>query len=204
MHHPLLNTYQHQRSPIHRLPASVKLVGATVFVFACLLLPRHGWTAFAVAGVALLLTAALSRIPALQLTRKLLWVEPFALGVALLSLLQTNGFQVFVFTLVKSTLCLFSMVLLSSTTRFSDILHVLWRARAPSLLVTTLALMHRYLFLLTDEIGRMLRARKSRTFSRGRLNVWRSSATVIAHLFVRTSERAERVYAAMCARGWKT
>ena len=204
MHHPLLSTYQHQRSPIHRLPASVKLVGATVLVFACVLVPRRAWPAFAAATVALLLIAALSRIPAVHLARKLLWVEPFAVGVALLTLLQSNGFQIFIITLVKSTLCIFTMVLLSSTTRFSDILRVLWRARVPSLLVTTLALMHRYLFLLADEIGRMVRARKSRTFSRGRLQIWRSSATVIAHLFVRTSERAERVYAAMCARGWKT
>lgn len=175
-----------------------------MFIFASVLLPRNAWPAFAVLGVALLLTAVLSRIPAAQLARKLLWVEPFAIGVALLSLLQANGFQVFALILVKSTLCLFSMVLLSSTTRFSDILHVLWRAGAPSLLVTTLALMHRYLFLLADETGRMVRARKSRTFTGGRLNLWRSSTTVIAHLFVRTSERAERVYAAMCARGWKT
>ena len=29
------------------------------------------------------------------------------------------------------------------------------------------------------------------------------SATVIGHLFIRSSERAERIYAAMCARGWQ-
>jgi energy-coupling factor transporter transmembrane protein EcfT len=50
----------------------------------------------------------------------------------------------------------------------------------------------------------MVRARRSRTFSRDRASVWRSSASVIAQLFVRSSERAERIYAAMCARGWKT
>jgi energy-coupling factor transporter transmembrane protein EcfT len=28
-------------------------------------------------------------------------------------------------------------------------------------------------------------------------------ATVISQLFIRSSERAERIYAAMCARGWR-
>ena len=204
MHNHLLSPYQHRASPIHRLPAAIKLAAAIAFILAVVLLPRSAWYAYAAAGALLLLIAALSRLSALQLVIKLLQVEPFALGVALLSLMQKNGLHVFVAMLVRSTLCLFCLVLLAGTTRFTDILRVLWRARFPSLLVTTLALMHRYIFLLADEMGRMLRARRSRTFSRDRLSVWRSLATVIAHLFVRSLERAERIYAAMGARGWKT
>ena len=203
MRSDLLNPYEHRPSLIHRLPAAVKLGGAVAFVCAVAGWPRGTWTAYALSGAALLLIAALSRIPALVLARKILYVEPFALGVAVLSLAQKHGLHVFAAMLVRSTLCLGCMVLLSSTTRFTDILRVLWRIRVPALLITTLALMHRYLFLLADETGRMLRARRSRTFARGRLAVWRSSATVIAQLFGRSSERAERIYAAMCARGWK-
>ena len=204
MRRALLEPYQHQRSAIHRLLAAVKVGGALAFVLVIVLLPRAAWTAYAAAGALLLLLAGLSRIPPAALARRLLLVEPFALGVALLSLLQPNGLMIFAAALTKSTLCLFCMVLLSSTTRFSALLRVLWRIRVPSLLVTTLALMHRYLFVLVDEAGRMTRARRSRTFSRDRASAWRSSASVIAQLFVRSSERAERIYAAMCARGWKT
>jgi cobalt/nickel transport system permease protein len=200
----LLEPYQHQRSAIHRLPAGVKAGGALTFVLAIVLLPRASWTACGAGAALLLLLAGLSRIPPGALARRLLLVEPFALGVALLSLLQPNGLMVFAATLTKSTLCLFCMVLLSSTTRFSAILRVLWGIRVPTLLVTTLALMHRYLFVLVDETGCMVRARRSRTFTHDRASAWRSSASVIAHLFVRSSERAERIYAAMCARGWKT
>jgi cobalt/nickel transport system permease protein len=63
--------------------------------------------------------------------------------------------------------------------------------------------MHRYLFVLLDEMERMQRARRSRTFVASRTSVWRGSAQVAALLFVRASERAERVYLAMCARGWR-
>ena len=204
MHRALLEPYQHRRSVIHRLPAGVKAAGALAFVLAIVLLPRSSWTAYGAGATLLLLLAGLSRIPFAALARRLLLVEPFALGVALLSLLQQDGLRVFAATLTKSTLCLFCMVLLSGTTRFSAILRLLWRIRVPSLLVTTLALMHRYLFVLVDETGCMVRASRSRTFTRDRASAWRSSASVIAHLFVRSSERAERIYAAMCARGWKT
>jgi cobalt/nickel transport system permease protein len=200
----LLSPYQHRASPIHRLPAAVKLVVAMGFIVTVVLLPRSAWYAYAAAGAALLLIAALSRLSTRQLAMRMLAVEPFAMGVAILSLVQTNGLHIFAAMLVRSTLCLFCLVLLAGTTRFTDILRVLWRIRFPSLLVTTLALMHRYIFLLADEMSRMLRARRSRTFSASRFSAWGSLATVIAHLFVRSLERAERIYAAMCARGWKT
>jgi cobalt/nickel transport system permease protein len=69
--------------------------------------------------------------------------------------------------------------------------------------VTTLALLYRYLFVLVDEAERMHRARLARTFDRRRVSVWRMLGTVVGQLFVRSSERAERIYAAMCARGWR-
>ncbi len=68
---------------------------------------------------------------------------------------------------------------------------MLRRARMPAFLVTTLALMYRYLFVLGDEAQRMRAARASRTFARGRVRVWRALGTVIAQLFVRSTERAE-------------
>jgi cobalt/nickel transport system permease protein len=75
--------------------------------------------------------------------------------------------------------------------------------RVPGLLITTIALMHRYLFVLADEAERMRRARASRTFARRRRFHWHTLASVAGQLFIRASERAERIYDAMCARGWK-
>jgi cobalt/nickel transport system permease protein len=192
------------RSRIHRLPPVVKLIGAVLFVVSTVLLPHATWVGYLLGAVALITVAALSRVPPLHLAKRLLILEPFVLSVALLSLFQPSGLRVFLAILVKSTLCLFCMVLLSATTSMPDLLSGLRSLRIPRLLVTTLALTYRYLFLLVDEMERMQRARRSRTFTRHRLQAWRSLATVIAQLFVRTSERAERIYAAMCARGWKT
>jgi cobalt/nickel transport system permease protein len=111
--------------------------------------------------------------------------------------------EVFTLILVKSTLCLFTMILLANTTPFSEILGVLRRLRFPAVLITTLALMYRYLFVLIDEAERMKRARLSRTFAPRRARTWVSLSTLIGQLFVRSSERAERIFHAMTARGWK-
>jgi cobalt/nickel transport system permease protein len=200
MRHDFLDQHSRGSSPVHRRPAAVKLVAAAFVVLGLVLAPRGAWTLFAVVALALLVVAGLSRIPPVFLMRRLLWLEPLALGVAVLALFQPEGWRVFLALITKSTLCLFTMILLSNTTPFAELLAVLRRLRVPALLITTLALLYRYLAVLMDEAERMRRARQARTFGRTR---WSVLATVLGQLFVRSTERAERIYAAMCSRGWK-
>jgi len=204
VHDDLLSPYEHRDSAVHRLPAGAKLAVAVAFVFGIVVLPRGSWAAYAAGAAVLVVAAGVSRVPVRRLVTRLLWLEPFALGIAVLALFQPGGPAIFAATLARATLCLSAMVMLAATTRFTDLLRVLWRLKAPGLLVTTLALMHRYLFLLADERSRMLRARRSRTYVAGRAVAWRASASVAGALFVRSSERAERIWTAMLARGWKT
>ncbi len=199
----LLSPYQHGSSPLHGWSPGVKLGAALAIVLLVVLLPNGAWAAYAVVAIALLAGALAARLDLRQLALRVLLVEPLVIGIALLALLRPGGLPVFLSVVIKSTLCLATMVLLTATTRFSDLLRVLWRMRVPALLVTTVALMHRYLFVLLEESQRMQRARCSRTFVRSRAGAWRGGAQVAGLLFVRASERAERVYLAMCARGWK-
>lgn len=204
MNPALLEPYEPGASPVHRLPPGLKCAAAVAAVVAIVLLPRGSWGAYATWAAVVLGLALLSRVRLARLGLRLLLVEPFALGVALLSLAQPGGGRVFAGVLARGTLCLSLMLLLAATTRFTEVLRVLWRIRVPTLLVTVLALMYRYLFLLAAEAARLSRARRSRTLTRGRVAAWRASAGIAAALFVRSSERAERVYSAMCARGWRT
>ena len=203
MHDGWLNPYRHRGSLIHRLPAGIKLAAAAAAVLAAVVLPPGDWGAYAGLAGGLLLAALCSTVPLRDLGSRLLLVEPFAVGVALLALIQPGGLRVFLALLAKSTLCLGCVILLNSTTRLTDLLLVLRRLRLPALLVTTVGLMHRYLYVLTGELVRLRRARRSRTLVRGRRVAWRGLAAVAAQLFIRSTERAERVYAAMCARGWR-
>ena len=190
-------------SPVHRLPAGVKLATALLVIVATVLVP-WGWRAwFVVVSVLLLAVAVAGRISPLFLLRRLLVLSPFVLGAALVNACQAQAMVPWPALLARSGICLLTVVLLANTTPFGKLLRVLRWARVPEILVTTLALMHRYLFVLLDESERMRRARASRTFRTSRRGRWRVLGTVVGHLFVRASERAERIYAAMCARGWK-
>jgi cobalt/nickel transport system permease protein len=123
--------------------------------------------------------------------------------VCLLALFKPGGGETALRVLVRSNLSLAAMIILSSTTPFSEILELLRRLRMPALFVTTLSLLYRYMFVLVDQGERMMRARRSRTFGPRRRLAWRSGAGVVGQLFIRSTERAERVYAAMSARGWR-
>lgn len=198
----LTHQYGHPQSPVHRLPAEVKLGAGLVLITVTVLLPPT--TAWLVsAAVLLALTVALSRISPWFLLKRLLLLAPFVLGVVVANAFQPAYRGHWPWLLARSGLCLLTVILVSNTTPFSEVLRVLRRLRVPALLITTIALMHRYLFVLSEEAERMRRARASRTFTGRRRGQWPVLASVAGQLFIRASERAERIYAAMCARGMK-
>ena len=201
------NWFSHQHghadSPIHRLPAALKLGTALVIIVATVLTPIQWRNWFIGVALLLVLTVLLSRLTLLFLLKRLLVLSPFVLGVVLVNAFQPASRANWLAVAVKSALCLLTVILISNTTPFSQMLRVFKSIRVPALLITTIALMHRYLFVLLDESERMRRARASRTFTRGRRFQWHTLATVVGQLFIRASERAERIYDAMCARGWK-
>jgi len=203
MRHDFLDRYSRMESPTHRAPAWLKVAGSLLVVLITVVSPLSAWGWFVFAALSLIAVAWISRVPPAFLLKRLLLLEPVVLGVALLTLFQPGGLFIFSGIVVKSTICLSTMILLSSTTPFSELLLVLRRLRLPDLLITTLALMYRYLFVLADEAERMHRARASRTFVQRRWHGWKSLALLISQLFIRSTERAERIYAAMLARGWK-
>jgi cobalt/nickel transport system permease protein len=101
--------------------------------------------------------------------------------------------------------------LLAATTPFQGLLLAMRAVRLPRLLVAVIGLMWRYLFVLADEAGRLLRARAARSGAPGRPGVraggsigWRAKVAggMAGNLFLRSLERADRTYAAMAARGY--
>jgi cobalt/nickel transport system permease protein len=188
---------------LHRTSARLKLGVAMLVLVVVALLPRRPDLLYLVPAAMLLLIWPLSRMPVGYALRRMLVVEFFILGMALLSFLTPSAAPVFLAAIIKSNLCVFTMLLLTWTTPFHDLLRELRRVRFPSVMLTTLALMYRYLPVLAEESRRMQRARASRTFSGQRRLAWQNLSAIIGQLFVRSAERAERIYLAMCARGWK-
>ena len=188
---------------LHGATAALKLPVALVLIVVVALLPRrpdlvYAWPAALVLGLFFL-----GRVSLMFALKRLLILEFFILSLGLLALLNPAGRPVFLSAFIKSNLCVMIMIVLAWTTPFPDLIGVLRQWRLPPVMLSTLALMHRYLPVLVAESGRMQRARASRTFSPRRRLAWKNVSEIIGQLFVRGTERAERIYLAMCARGWK-
>jgi cobalt/nickel transport system permease protein len=110
---------------------------------------------------------------------------------------------------VKSWVSVQVAILLVMSTSLPDLLWALRSLRVPEPLVAIVSFMYRYLYVLADEAGRLLRARASRSAARmgqraGNTLFWRGRVAgyMVGSLMLRSFERSERIYQAMTARGY--
>lgn len=203
MHVPARSINADNITAFHRASPMFKLLAAVSLLIVIVSLPLRLWPVHVVIAGGLLGVCALARVRRGAFLRRFAMLEPMVLAVAVLSLFQPGGAAVFATMAARSTLCLLTALTFAAITPFADLVDALRQLRVPALLITTIALMHRYLFVLLDESQRMRRARQARTFTTSRRRQWSNLASVAAQLFLRASDRADRIYAAMCARGWR-
>jgi cobalt/nickel transport system permease protein len=225
--HLLLDRYIDAESPLHAQDARVKLLLTLALVVALALLPAGAWVALFVFALIIWTAVYWARIGLLRTMRRSLIALPFALvavtllitrpGELLLSwsfgpwrlAITDAGVTAFLSVLIKSWLSVQAMLLLMSTTHFADLLRALRQLRLPPVLVAILGFAYRYLFIMTDEAQRMLRARECRSAAlpgqpAGGSITWRAAVVgrMVGTLFIRAYERSERIYVAMLSRGF--
>lgn len=145
------------------------------------------------------------RVHAFKVVRRWLSLEPFVLGVLVLagfSFPDADRWSRLLILASKASLSLCAMVVLTEAVAWLDLLKVLRSYKVPPFFISTLELMSRYLVVFRDEARRMKNARRSRSFCSGKAHYWHLEASVGAQLFIRALNRSERIYAALCARGW--
>ncbi len=225
----VLDPYLPGSSLLHRADARLKLLLTLGFILAAALLPDGAWPAALILFAQVLSAGLISRIGLACLLRRSLLVMPFLLAAlpVLFSLpgqpllrfsffgsqltLSQPGLERFLTIALKSWLSALAALIFTGTTPFPRALAAMRSLRAPRLLVAVIGLMWRYLFVMVDAAGRLLRARDSRSAasprpglrSGGRL-VWRARVAggMAGSLLLRSLERSERVYAAMLSRGY--
>lgn len=227
MHSDAFDRYHETESFVHRLDPRAKVVITLAFILSNALLPDGAWLAFGLAWFFLLLANALSNL-GLGFTFKRSFVAlPFALvaitvlfsipGEPLTSFrflfwgltITDAGLLRFESILIRSWLSVQMAILLVGTARFPDIVHALEHLRVPAILTTIISFLYRYLFVLVDEVFRLLRAREARSAASagarsGGSVMWRAqvAGNMAGQLFLRSYERSDRVYNAMLARGY--
>lgn len=201
-------------SAIHRLDPRAKLLATAVFLVCVVSHGKYEVAALVPFVLFPVSVASAAGLPAGYLLRKLLAFAPFALLVGALNpifdrslhlqlgpLALSGGWVSCASILVRFALTVGAALVLVGTTSFHGVCLALERLGVPSVFVTQLLFLHRYLFVLGEEGSRMARARELRSFD-GRGMGLRAYGGLVGHLLLRTLERAQRVHLAMRCRGF--
>ncbi|MGH8959136.1 MAG: cobalt ECF transporter T component CbiQ [Acidimicrobiia bacterium] len=205
----------HGHSPVHRLPAAVKLIGLLAFVVAVVSTPPRAVWAFTGFTMILMTVLILSEVPVRFFLTRLAIDLPFV-AFALLLPFVGEGPRVELGPLTvsaagllgawnliaKATLGAGASVLLAATTEVPDILAGLSRLRVPAVLVAIASFMIRYLEVVAGEFRRTRTAMAARGYEPRSAFDWKPVAVSAGALFIRAFERGERVHQAMLARGY--
>ena len=227
MHFDAFDRYHEKASFLHRLDPRVKVLVTVIFIVSNALLPDGAWLAFGFAWTFLVAANLLSQLGIGYTFKRSLIALPFALiavtvlfsipgkPISSFSFLAWNftitdmGLLRFVSILVRSWLSVQMAILLVAVTRFPDLIHALEHLKVPAILTTIIAFLYRYLFVLTDEVFRLIRARESRSAAQagnraGGGVLWRAkvAGNMAGQLFLRSYERSDRIYNAMLSRGY--
>lgn len=228
MHINTFDRYESKESLIHRLDPRVKVVITVLFIISNVLLPDGVWPAFALAWGVILLVNWLADLPLSYALKRSFIALPFALA-AITIVFTLPGNPIFTFTLgpwqftatdaglirfasivIRSWLSVQMAILLVATTQFPDLMHALRHLHMPQILVAVVSFTYRYLFVLSDETVRLLRAREARSarlpgYKSGGSIAWRAKTAghMVGQLFLRSYNRSDHIYNAMLSRGYR-
>ena len=222
MRHAFLDHHSGGESIIHRLDARAKIIVFFTFILIAVSSPPNSLVLFGLLAMALIGIALSAKLPLGHLVKKVMVTFPFLFVVAIsvpfmkkdgigggynlgfggLSVSQ-SGLWVLWNVVIKSSLGVFSIILLSSTTAFPKLIKGMEKLGCPRIFIILASFMYRYSFILIDEMQRMKRARDSRCFG-GRW-FWQLKVVglMVGTLFLRSFHRGERVYLAMLSRGYQ-
>jgi cobalt/nickel transport system permease protein len=211
----LLDRLSYKNTFVHRLDPRVKLIVTLLFLLTVISFPKYEVVALFPLFLYPVLLMTLGEIPLLFILKKVVLVSPFAIFVGIFNplldagqvvLLQeltiSAGWLSFFSILVKFLLTVSTALLLVATTSFPGVCHALRQLGVPSLFVSQLLFLYRYIFVLMEETMRIVRARDMRSYGRRGTGI-RIFVRLVGILFIRTIERAERVYYAMLSRGFQ-
>lgn len=224
----LQNLYTNRLSRIHQLDARLKLLFTLAFILFLNLTLHQAWGSYLLFWSLIITLVLLSRLsPAVVMKRALICL-PFVLAAfplvfagppprvpiflprGIMIHYSPEGLGRFISIAVKSWISVQAAVLLTATTDIPDLLTSLQQLKVPPVFTAIISLMWRYLFVIVDEVRRLLRARNSRSAAGcgkkhgGGSIFWRARTTggMAGCLFLRSLERSDRVYAAMLSRGY--
>ncbi len=201
-------------TPLHRIDPRAKLLTTLAFIVAVLSYGKYQLAPLMPLAIYPAVLIALGDVPLKFIARKLLIVSPFAIFVGLFNPLldrQTmltvgpleisGGWVSYASILMRFVLTVSATLALVAGTGIHNVCRGLERLGVPSVFTVQVLLLYRYLFVLVNEGARMSRARALRSAGSRGMGL-RVLGAMLGSLLLRTLDRAQRVHAAMCCRGF--
>ena len=155
----ILDDMARRRSYIHDIHPVVKVMVTVFYLVAVVSFPRHeiiGLLPFFIYPVAVFTLGDLAFMPILK---RLLFVEPFIIGIGLLSpFFEPLGWFTFASIVIKSSLTVTAALLLIATTGMDKLGLALRLFRIPKIFVLQLMLTYRYISVLLEEFSKTILA----------------------------------------------
>ena len=209
-----LDTLARGRTLVHRLDPRAKLLTTLCFLFMVVSVDKYAIAQlfpFLLYPVALV---ALGNLPVGYFFRKIAMVAPFAVLLGMFNplldravllhlgpLAVSGGWLSFISLLLRFVLTVGTALVLIAITSFNGLCLALERLRVPRIFVVQLLFLYRYIFVLLDEARRMTRARTLRALAHRGPGL-KTFGSLIGHLLLRATDRAERIHLAMRCRGF--
>ncbi len=209
-----LDILSYRDTVIHRLDPRTKLVAVLAFIVTVVSFPKYEITGLLPFFLFPAMLFSLGDIPVRFIVKKVLLISAFAFFVGIFNPLLdhrplhviggitiSGGWVSFFSIMLKFLLTATSALLLIATTSFPGICLALQKLGMPEIFVSQLVFLYRYIFVLVEEAMKIVRARDMRSFGNKGQGM-KVFISLLGTLFLKTIERAERIYQAMLSRGF--
>lgn len=208
-----LDDLAQKETSIHRIHPLVKLITTVVFLTVVVSFGRYEIGSLLPFFFYPVIVITFAELPVAPILKRILIVEPFIIGIGILNplfdqqtfalggIILSTGWITFLSIFIKCGLTIAAALLLIATTGMDRLAAALRMLKIPRIFVLQLLLTYRYISVLMEEVARMLRAYALRSPQQKGIHrsAWGSFA---GQLILRTFDRAQRVYQAMCIRGF--
>ena len=209
----LLDDLAQKDSSVHRINSLVKLLTTVIYLTVVLSFGRYEIIRLLPFVFYPVLVFALGELPAAPIIKRILIVEPLIIGVGILNpllnsqrilfgdIVISKGWITFISLFIKSSLAVTAGILLVATTGMGKLASALRILKVPRIFVLQLVLTYRYIYVLAEEVARMMRAYSLRAPGQKGIQM-KDLGSFLGQLILRTLDRAQRLYESMNLRGF--
>ena len=203
MHHLVVDRWSRGSSSVHQRDPRAKLAALLAFLIVLSTTLPAAQFAFAGYAILLIIVATRARLPLLGLAGRAALVLPFSATFALLTWWSGDSMRALALA-EKSFLSGMAALLLVSTTPLTGWTAALESWHVPRMLILVIQFVYRYLFVVAEQAQRMRWAALCRKGTQGSTQGgFRLAAGLVGVLFARSWQRADGIYHAMLARGFR-